>query len=233
MNRTFTPPARPAGPDVALIRADGPDIPPYVPQEGKISVYILPIDADEAPRRQRELDAERKILLKAFPSGEITQLAHRPDGSPFLEGTDINVSVSHDRCRAVIAFSPAGMETGIDIETTDRTAQLEKTAPRFLSEREALFCLPRTGGAFSFLHPVSTGERFCYLTQAWVTKEALYKLERRPGWELRDIPLPYPMPLPGQGALSPWAVAGDCFLTAYARLEEPDSMMCIAVRYEI
>ncbi|MDE6438956.1 MAG: 4'-phosphopantetheinyl transferase superfamily protein [Muribaculaceae bacterium] len=221
-----------AAPEVRIIDASRPDAAPFNPADGVIAIYVLPLEASAAtPRRQAELAAERAILERAFPCGPAPEISHRDDGSPSLCGADAEISVSHDRSRAAIALAPAGMEIGLDIESADRTAQLEKVAEIFLDERERRFCLPPSGGAFSILHPVSTGERFCYLVQAWVTKEALYKLARRPGWELRQIPLPYPMPLPGSAAASPWAPAGNgSFLTSYFRFREPDAMMCVAVK---
>lgn len=233
MNSRFQPaPTFPEAPEITIIYADSAEAAPFRADARGIYLYIMPISTDAPDRRTGELDAERAILAKAFPTGPVPVIGHTAEGAPYLDGADASLSVSHDRCRAVMALAPKGTGTGVDIESTDRTAQLEKVADKFLTDREKLFCLPRTGAAFSLLHPVSTGERFCYLTQAWVTKEAVYKLACRPGWPLRDIPLPYPMPIPGSATASPWAPAGDSFLTSYLRLSEPDAMICVAVSAE-
>lgn len=137
-----------------------------------ITLGVTPIGADpDRTCTEREHAAVRAIIARFFGTDAI--VGHRDTGAPYLVGReDINLTVSHSRDYAAVAFS-AAHTVGVDIEQWRE--QLVRVAPRVLSESEMAVY-----GASSDL-----------LLRAWTMKEALYKAALTPGLDFRrDIVLP-------------------------------------------
>lgn len=106
-------------------------------------------------RRLREQAAVARLIDKHI--GKNLRLGHRPDGSPFIEGVDINISISHSRHYAALAWSPEA-RVGIDIEEL-RPGQLARVSGKFLSRVEA----------------ETIGDDPLGLLRVWTLKEAAFK----------------------------------------------------------
>lgn len=162
-----------------------------------IRVYGTPLPDDINERGPRRILAEKaavkRLMKEAFPDRPQLRIDHKESGAPFLTHTAPEghaasaqphwmplpaISVTHCRVMAAIAVAPGGTKVGIDCESADRMAQLDRTAPRFLSPDQ----LP------------GWGERPATLW-AWTVKEALYKAASHPGLPLAGIPLPLEIPL--------------------------------------
>lgn len=177
-----------------------------------IKVYGRPLP-DEAPERgPRRLLAQKaaikQLMKEAFAGKPIPRIDHRESGAPFLSppaALDDNVqgnaplpaiSVSHCRSMAAIALAPHGTKVGIDCESGDRLAQLDRISSRFLSADQLPYW----------------GERPATLW-AWALKEALYKAALRPGLSLAWIPLPLEVPVGDITPDSSVEIAGEYFHT--------------------
>lgn len=147
--------------------------------KGGISVRAVPTDAIRAANAtltDREIEQEAKRMLVEAAFGPGRQLFHRPDGSPFIEGSDRCISISHCSTLVVLATDRCGRRIGIDCETSDRGAQLARVAPKFLSPGQL----------------TAWGTDGSSLLTAWTLKEAFYKAAGIAGLALTDIPLPPP-----------------------------------------
>lgn len=158
-----------------------------------IRVYSTPIRRDYAsdhgPRRSlAEKAAEKLLLQEAFPGMRHLAIGHHPSGAPYLALPDGQrpddtplpaISISHSREIAVLAVAPHGTRVGIDTETADRSEQLTRLAPRFLSPGQM---------AYWGTQPAS-------LFWAWTIKEAAYKAAGLDLLPMRQIPLPLEVPL--------------------------------------
>lgn len=165
-----------------------------------ISVYAVSIpatDSEKGPGRAlAEKTAVKLLLREAFPHQPQLHICHTPSGAPYLsngassavapqafESTGLApelpvISISHCKEMAVLAVAPYGCRIGIDCETPDRPAILERVAPRFLSSGQ-----------------MDVWGVFPAALWAWTIKEALYKAALRPGLPLDSIPLPLEIPL--------------------------------------
>lgn len=101
-------------------------------------------------------DAERRTVEKIVAGmiGPEYIVAHRPDGSPYIQGSDIHISISHSRLMAAVALDPA-RPVGVDIEES-RPEQLSRVATRYLTD-------------------VELEQYRDDLLRAWTRKEARYK----------------------------------------------------------
>ena len=111
------------------------------------------------PKRQREKAAERLLLCEAF--GRPVKLAYTEQGAPMVEGSDVNISISHTMRLVVLAVDPAHV-IGVDAEQADRQ-QVIKVRDKFLNANEKQFIAPDDLAA----HII-----------AWTAKEAVIKAER-------------------------------------------------------
>lgn len=137
---------------------------------GDITLAVCPIAHSDSDRHKDQNKAVRNLLDASLGTG--CRLAHREDGSPYIDGSGLSISISHSRDYACITFSPS-LTVGVDIEQP-RT-QLRRVAPRVLSDSE----LAVYGASDSLL------------LRAWTLKEALYKAALTPGLDFRrDIMLP-------------------------------------------
>ncbi len=118
------------------------------------------------PVREREKAAVLRIIneLTGF---SIDELAHYADGAPFVEGEQIEVSISHCRTHVGIAVGNKGKVFGIDIER--QREQIDKVKNRFLSEDSLL----------------TWNKNSVSLLRAWTLMEAAYKAARVPGLDIR------------------------------------------------
>lgn len=121
-------------------------------------------------RRISEIQAVNRLARKA--TGLNTDVAHHPDGTPYIPGFDGYVSVTHGAMMALMAVS-RHHRTGIDAECWRE--QLLRVAPRFLRPEE----MP--------VHAASPHS----LLRAWTAKEAIFKALGISGITLIDIALPH------------------------------------------
>lgn len=154
-----------------------------------IKVYAAPLRKGASGHGPGRSIAERAgvkaLLREAFPERRDIYVAHRESGAPYLaslSGVEEDlpeISISHSRTLGVLALAPGGTALGIDTETPDRASQLVRLAPRFLSDAQ----IPYWGSS-----PAT-------LFWAWTIKEAVYKAAGRPGFPVKEIPLPMEVPL--------------------------------------
>lgn len=138
--------------------------------EGLSGIVLEPIEEDVGGRRSREIEAVARLVGRVF--GKDAVMNHRADGSPYIEGCDGHISISHTRRYAALAWSSLH-EVGIDIEEP-RHEQLEKVAKRFLTPEE-----------YKYYSDFEDG-----LLKAWTLKEAAFKALRNGSVDLREYLLP-------------------------------------------
>lgn len=121
----------------------------------------LPVDdlLDLPVKRQREKAAERLLLCRAF--GHPVVLSHTEQGAPFVEGLDVNISITHTMRLVAVAIDDAQV-IGLDAEQMDRK-QVIKVRDKFLNSSEQQF--------------VGTDDLAAHVI-AWTAKEAVIKAER-------------------------------------------------------
>ena len=129
----------------------------------------IPVDdlAELPPKRQREKAAERLLLCRAF--GHPVTLSYTEQGAPYVEGSDVNISISHTARLVVLALSEKHV-IGIDAEQADRQ-QVIKVRDKFLNASEKKFIAPDNLAA----HII-----------AWTAKEAIIKAERNSALDWTD-----------------------------------------------
>jgi len=113
----------------------------------------------EPVKRQRERAAERLLLSHALERP--VTLIHTKQGAPFVEGSDMNISISHTPRLVVLAIDPKAI-IGVDAEQADR-AQVLRVRDKFLNTTEK-----------QFIHPDDLTAHVI----AWTAKEAIIKAER-------------------------------------------------------
>lgn len=117
-------------------------------------------DLVELPvKRQREKAAEWLLLCRAF--GRPVTLCHDAHGAPFVDGMEVNISITHTHQLVALAVNDRQV-IGIDAELDDRQ-QVVKVRDKFLNEKEKKFIAPDDVAA----HII-----------AWTAKEAIIKAER-------------------------------------------------------
>ena len=109
----------------------------------------------KSEKRRREMIVTRLVIKNIF--GRNVLLEHNPDGSPFINGIDKNISVSHSGETVCVAVS----ETKIGVDVQYWSNSLINAASKYLNEEEL--------SAFS----LADREQ---LLRAWTIKEAVYKL---------------------------------------------------------
>lgn len=127
------------------------------------TVAIMPL-VDASTQRQREkLTVARLLHALNLP----TTVDHHADGSPYINGYQGQVSISHSHRSATVALCPDGRRPGIDTETW--RPQLERVRHKFLSPTElVIYDTP------------------AMLLMAWCMKEAAYKAAGIPGLHITD-----------------------------------------------
>lgn len=139
-----------------------------------VRFYWRKIERGQAKGREAERLAVAALVAEAFPARHFT-IDHRADGSPFIPGYGGGVSISHSHAYAALAVDPQGRHIGIDVEEASRLGQLQRVAPRFLSDRQLEICLSATPSPL--------------LLTAWTQKEALYKALGLSGVDFRSLPI--------------------------------------------
>lgn len=121
----------------------------------------IPVEdlVDLPTKRQREKAAEQLLLCNAF--GRPVRLVYTEQGAPMVEGSDMNISISHTMRLVVLAVNPVHV-IGVDAEQCDRL-QVIKVRDKFLNASEKQFIAPDDLAA----HII-----------AWTAKEAIIKAER-------------------------------------------------------
>lgn len=110
-------------------------------------------------KRQREKATERLLLCRAF--GQPVSLCHDEQGAPFVEGFDVNISITHTPHLVAVAINEHQV-VGVDAEQMNRQ-QVLRVRDKFLNDKEKLFIAPDDLAA----HVI-----------AWTAKEAIIKAER-------------------------------------------------------
>ena len=120
------------------------------------------------PIRNESRAGEREAvgLLMAHFFGEKARLEHRADGMPYVEGSDLYVSVSHGAGMAVLAVDSNPI--GVDIERA--RAQLLRIAGKFLCPGDS-----------------ADPNDIASLLRAWTAKEAAYKAASASGFDLSSL----------------------------------------------
>ena len=117
-------------------------------------------DLMELPvKRQREKAAERLLLCTAF--NHPMTLSYTEQGAPSVEGSDVNISITHTMGLVAIALDDAHV-VGLDAESVDRQ-QVLRVRDKFLNDKEKQFITP--------------DDRATHII-AWTAKEAIIKAER-------------------------------------------------------
>ena len=114
---------------------------------------------DVPVKRQREKAAERLLLCQAF--GRPVTLIHDGQGAPFVEGLDVNVSITHTMSLVAVALDDRQV-IGLDAESLDRR-QVLRVRDKFLNASEQRF--------------IATDNLAAHVI-AWTAKEAVIKAER-------------------------------------------------------
>lgn len=121
----------------------------------------IPVDdvLDLPVKRQREKAAERLLLSRAF--GQPVVLCHDGQGAPFVEGLDVNISITHTTRLVALAVNER-QTIGLDAELEDRK-QVLRVRDKFLNAEEQAF--------------IADGDQIAHVV-AWTAKEAVIKAER-------------------------------------------------------
>ncbi|MBR3793334.1 MAG: 4'-phosphopantetheinyl transferase superfamily protein [Alistipes sp.] len=138
---------------------------------------LLSIEGITSPHRRAERLSWRRALREGINEGPLRSavgegiiIEYEEQGAPIIKNSQYkHISVSH--CRDRVAVLLSARECGVDIECRDR--RFSAIAERYLSEDEYL---------------VGERERIDHQTMraiAWSAKEAVYKLLRREGVDLR------------------------------------------------
>ncbi|MFI3318463.1 MAG: 4'-phosphopantetheinyl transferase superfamily protein [Rikenellaceae bacterium] len=120
-----------------------------------------------SPHRAAERLSARALLreelrVRGLPESE-NRLLYSSSGAPYIENSELHISISHSPAMVAIVISDA--PCGVDIECVNRNFAAIKSR----------FCRP-------------SEELIAPLPLIWSAKEAVYKIKRRPGVELlRDI----------------------------------------------
>ena len=116
-------------------------------------------------RRSIEWLSTRVMLFQLL--GEEKIILNKQDGSPYLEGGDQSISISHTREYAAILLHQ-NLPVGIDIET--RTERVSRIAYKFIADNE--YIDPQQKTVHQLLH--------------WSAKESLFKLIGLQGIDFRE-----------------------------------------------
>ena len=154
-------------------------------------------------KRQREKAAERLLLCHAL--GQPVELAYNEQGAPFVEGIDVNISISHTQRLVVLAVDPE-RTIGVDAEQADRH-QVLRVRDKFLNASEKRFIAPDDLAA----HVI-----------AWTAKESIIKAERNSALDWTDGITLDPFSLDGLegGEVTFTARCGDVRYSLVSRLVE-------------
>lgn len=137
---------------------------------GDIILAVCAVAHDGLSRKDAETKAVGQLL--SYVVGSDCRIAHNSEGAPFIDGSDLKISISHSRDYACIAVSSSRV-IGVDIEQP--RDQLRRVADRVMSDEEVAVY----------------GASEALLLRAWTLKEALYKAALTPGLDFRrDINLP-------------------------------------------
>ena len=118
-------------------------------------------------KRCAEWLAVRAILAQQF--GDNVRIAYDSVGKPFLEGMHGNISVSHTRGFAVLAFS-RDVVIGVDVELLSRNAI--SLAGQFMSVVPSVAIYGEKANFIALLH--------------WCSKEALFKIVGNLGGNFKE-----------------------------------------------
>ncbi len=158
-------------------------------------------DLEKLPaKRQREKAAELLLLCRAF--GRPMTLLHDGQGAPSLQGTDVNISITHTMKLVALAWDEAQV-IGLDAEQCDRK-QVVRVRDKFLNASEQQFVNPDDLEA----HII-----------AWTAKEAVIKAERNSALDWTDGICLNPFE-PSAGETTIAARCGDRLYTLYTRCVE-------------
>jgi 4'-phosphopantetheinyl transferase len=110
-------------------------------------------------KKRIEKILKEMLIAQYFPN---EQLAYHSHGQPYLQGSDLHISISH--AYPMVALAVAKQPIGIDIE---------KKQSRFLALKSR-FCTPQ--------ELAMAKDDVDELCRIWCAKEALYKADHRQPW---------------------------------------------------
>lgn len=116
------------------------------------------------PKKKAEFLMVRRILKEKLPGAKII---YDENGQPFLENTDLNISISHSFPLAGIAFSKE--KIGVDLERVQE--KIIRVKDKFIKDEEQTF--------------IPENQTVEYLTVIWSIKESLYKIHHSNHWSLK------------------------------------------------
>lgn len=152
-------------------------------------------------KKKYEKNMVREMLNNAFPSH---CLLYEEDGRPYLEGSLVEISISHSYPYAVLAWSST-KKIGVDIELcSDRLAYI---SPKFLSEKETKW--------------VDKTDQFL-LGAIWTIKESLYKIHPTKYWSFRE-----------HYQVEPFAISDNTIISCAVIGSEGDRFLYQAIVYQI
>ncbi len=110
----------------------------------------------KSERRKKEFLGSRLLLQQYFDKN--ARISHNQDGKPFIENSNVNISITHTQNYIAIFLSSMG---AIALDMEHLSDRVTKIAHRFLSEKE--------------LENISSNNKILHLYQYWCTKECLIK----------------------------------------------------------
>ena len=154
-------------------------------------------------KRQREKAAERLLLCHAL--GKPVILSYTEQGAPFVEGNDVNISISHTQRLVTLAVDPERI-IGVDAEQTDRS-QVLRVRDKYLNASEQQF--------------IAADDLAAHII-AWTAKEAIIKAERNSALDWTNAITLDPFTLDGleEGEITFTARCGDARYRLLSHLVE-------------
>ena len=169
------------------------------------SRYDLQLAGITNASRRAEWLAVRLLVKELF--GPDVEVAYHPTGRPYLEGSDIHISISHTRGYASVAYHRV-RPIGMDVEYI--SSRVERIASRFTAEDEA---------SYIALHDEC--DRLVYYLLNWSCKETLYKLFSSPTLaEFKEVFRIAPYQLSTSGVLTASVSTGDVVEVCYRVMPE-------------
>lgn len=152
--------------------------------------------------------AVRAIVAQLF--GDDVRIAYDRTGKPVLEGMRGNISISHTKGYAVLAFSPENA-VGVDVELLSR--KVLSLAGHFMSMVPTVDMYGERAGFIALLH--------------WCAKEALFKIVGDLGGNFKDNILVTPFEPTTDGFMRVEVVGLDCDLRFSAKYCVADDLLFV------
>ncbi len=132
----------------------------------QLDISLPNIEAVKSQTRRMEILAVNLLLCDIFDKP--TEVAHHPNGAPYLPMHDCNISISHTKGVVAIAINYRYM-VGLDVETIRE--RVLKIRDKFINEDEKAYIKP---------------DNLVANVIAWTSKEALFKVIPQDGIDFRQ-----------------------------------------------